>query len=203
MQGGYLAGGKEAGACIVDQRLLPRVTEGEVRMLMVGPALQYLIVKKPAGGGLSAVAGNATYTHHRAGRVEDPELRALEDAFLHTDLPQLKEHLGVRFLHLPLLWSVDYIVKDRDDGKPGDVWVVSEVNCSCVGIPKFQAACGGEKTLADVPDDDFCEASEVSDLIGELVIMRLENHKREQQEAKEKKTLSADEISASLGAIEQ
>ena len=29
-------------------------------------------------------------------------------------------------------------------------YVVGEFNCSCVGISKFQAVCGGEKTLANV-----------------------------------------------------
>jgi len=33
--GEYLKGGKEAGGQLVDQRLLPRISEGEVRMLMV------------------------------------------------------------------------------------------------------------------------------------------------------------------------
>ena len=33
--GKYLEGGKEAGGQLVDQRLLPRISEGEVRMLMV------------------------------------------------------------------------------------------------------------------------------------------------------------------------
>merc|ERR1719420_1471159 len=33
--GKYLEGGVEAGSQLVDQRLLPRITEGEVRMLMV------------------------------------------------------------------------------------------------------------------------------------------------------------------------
>ena len=45
-------------------------------------------------------------------------------------------------------------------------YVVGEFNCSCVGISKFQAVCGGEKTLADVPDEDYYEACLLTDLMG-------------------------------------
>ena len=54
--GGYLRG-RSADAHLVDQRLLPRVKEGEVRMLMVRDTLFEIIHKKPAEGGMSAVGG--------------------------------------------------------------------------------------------------------------------------------------------------
>ena len=38
--GKYLEGGKEAGGQLVDQRLLPRIDEGEVRSLMAGDTCQ-------------------------------------------------------------------------------------------------------------------------------------------------------------------
>jgi hypothetical protein len=56
--GKYLEGGKEAGGQLVDQRLLPRIDEGEVRILMAGDTCQMAIHKKPMGGGLSAVGGS-------------------------------------------------------------------------------------------------------------------------------------------------
>ena len=69
---------------------------------------------------------------------------------------------------LPLLWTCDYIPKNPDDWAkgpydrscPDDIteYTVGEFNCSCVGISKFQAVCGGEKTLADVPDEDYFDA---------------------------------------------
>merc|ERR1712118_599937 len=61
--GKYLEGGKEAGGQLVDQRLLPRIDEGEVRILMAGDTCQMAIHKKPMGGGLSAVGGNSEYTY--------------------------------------------------------------------------------------------------------------------------------------------
>ena len=45
-------------------------------------------------------------------------------------------------------------------------YVVGEFNCSCVGVSKFQAVCGGDKTLADVPDADYYEACKLTDLMG-------------------------------------
>merc|ERR1719453_1585517 len=56
--GRYLDGGKEAGGQLVDQRLLPRISEGEVRCLMSGDTCQMIIHKKPLAG-LSAVGGNS------------------------------------------------------------------------------------------------------------------------------------------------
>merc|ERR1719182_830704 len=63
--GKYLEGGKEAGGQLVDQRLLPRIEEGEVRILMAGDTCQMAIHKKPSGeGNLSAVGGNSDYTYY-------------------------------------------------------------------------------------------------------------------------------------------
>merc|ERR1711953_892371 len=57
--------------------------------------------------------------------------------------------------------------KDAEDGTPGKTeFVVGEFNCSCVGVSKFQAVCGGTKTLADVPDEDYFEACKLTDLMG-------------------------------------
>merc|ERR1719263_349486 len=62
--GKYLEGGKEAGGQLVDQRLLPRISEGEVRVLLAGDTCQMIIHKKPEGGGLSAVGGMSAYTYY-------------------------------------------------------------------------------------------------------------------------------------------
>merc|ERR1719453_2224210 len=43
--GKYLEGGKEAGGQLVDQRLLPRISEGEVRVLLAGDPCQMIIHK--------------------------------------------------------------------------------------------------------------------------------------------------------------
>ncbi|KAL3903396.1 MAG: hypothetical protein SGPRY_011692, partial [Prymnesium sp.] len=173
--GKYLEGGKAAGGQLVDQRLLPRISEGEVRMLMVGDVLQIIIHKKPEDG-LSAVGGNSLYTYYRPGA---PEYAELEQKFIKEDIPKIMDALSLSGEPLPLLWTGDFIPKDAEDGTPGKTeYVVGEFNCSCVGISKFQAVCGGEKTLADVPDDDYFEACELTDLMGTQALKMLAEHKK-------------------------
>jgi len=173
--GKYLEGGKEAGGQLVDQRLLPRIDEGEVRLLMVGDVCQMAIHKKPLEG-LSAVGGNSAYTYYTP---EDPKYSDLLGR-LYKDIPELMKVLDLEGQPLPLLWTADYIPKDpekqRFDGVDTE-YVVGEFNCSCVGISKFQAVCGGEKTLADVPDEDYYDACQLTDLMGVKAIEMIKKHK--------------------------
>ena len=71
--------------------------------------------------------------------------------------------------------------QDPDDGAPGETEYVysgdGTFNCSCVGISKFQAVCGGEKTLADVSDEDYFEACKLTDLMGVKAIEMLDKAK--------------------------
>ena len=83
-QGGYLL---EPHGCIVDQRLLPRIEEGEVRLLMIGDRCFEVIHKVPAEGGKSAVGGNAAYTHYD---LANPSWYAAIVDTLMSELPQLK-----------------------------------------------------------------------------------------------------------------
>jgi hypothetical protein len=62
--GQYFKGGKDAGGQLVDQRLLPRIVEGEVRMQMVGDKL-FAIIHKLPDGGMSAVGGNNIMTFYK------------------------------------------------------------------------------------------------------------------------------------------
>ena len=182
--GKYLEGGKEAGGQLVDQRLLPRIDEGEVRILMAGDTCQMAIHKKPMGGGLSAVGGNSEYTYYKP---TDAKYKGLVEK-LYADIPLLLPSLGLAGEPLPLLWTCDYIPKNPDDWAAGPYdrscpdetteYTVGEFNCSCVGISMFQAVCGGEKTLADVPDADYFEACELTDLMGVKAIEMLSKAKK-------------------------
>ena len=181
--GKYLEGGKEAGGQLVDQRLLPRIDEGEVRILMAGDTCQMAIHKKPMGGGLSAVGGNSEYTYYKP---TDAKYKGLVEK-LYADIPELLPSLGLAGEPLPLLWTCDYIPKNPDDWELGPYdrscpdekteYTVGEFNCSCVGISMFQAVCGGEKTLADVPDEDYFEACQLTDLMGVKAIEMLDKTK--------------------------
>jgi len=180
--GEYLKGGKEAGGQLVDQRLLPRIEEGEVRILMAGDTCQMAIHKKPQGGGLSAVGGNSDYTYYTP---EDAKYKNMI-ATLYKDIPTLLPAMGLGGEPLPLLWTCDYIPKNPEgwDKKENaddatTEYVVGEFNCSCVGISMFQAVCGGEKTLADVPDEDYFEACKLTDLMGVKAIEMLDKSKKQ------------------------
>merc|ERR1719353_2329342 len=178
--GKYLEGGKEAGGQLVDQRLLPRIDEGEVRILMAGDTCQMAIHKKPMGGGLSAVGGNSEYTYYKP---TDDKYKGLVEK-LYADIPDLLPSLGLGGEPLPLLWTCDYIPKNPDDWAKGPYdrscpdaqteYTVGEFNCSCVGISKFQAVCGGDQTLANVSDEDYFDACELTDLMGIKAIEMLE-----------------------------
>ena len=181
--GEYLKGGKEAGGQLVDQRLLPRIDEGEVRILMAGDTCQMAIHKKPLGGGLSAVGGNSAYTYYKP---DDAKYKDLVQK-LYADIPTLLPCMGLEGEPLPLLWTADYIPKNPDDWAAGlydrscgddkTEYTVGEFNCSCVGISKFQAVCGGEQTLADVSDEDYFDACELTDLMGVKAIEMLDKAK--------------------------
>jgi len=181
--GEYLKGGKEAGGQLVDQRLLPRIDEGEVRILMAGDTCQMAIHKKPQGGGLSAVGGNSDYTYFTP---SDAKYQGLISK-LYADIPTLLPSLGLEGEPLPLLWTCDYIPKNPDNWEKGPYdrscpddkteYTVGEFNCSCVGISMFQAVCGGDKTLADVPDEDYFEACKLTDLMGVKAIEMLDKAK--------------------------
>jgi len=177
--GKYLEGGKEAGGQLVDQRLLPRIDEGEVRILMAGDTCQMAIHKKPLEG-LSAVGGNSAYTYYKP---EDPMYKSMIQT-LYSDIPSLLPAMGLEGEPLPLLWTCDYIPKNPEGWSKSEnasdaetLYVVGEFNCSCVGISKFQAVCGGEKTLADVSDEDYFDACELTDLMGVKAIEMLKKAK--------------------------
>lgn len=174
--GQYLKGGKEAGGQLVDQRLLPRISEGEVRVLMSGDTCQMCIHKKPEGG-LSAVGGNSAYTFYDP---SDPKYADLLAKLMKDIENGIMDALDLKGEPLPLLWTCDYIPKDPENPETAKVdteYVVGEFNCSCVGVSKFQAVCGGEQTLADVSDEDYYDGCKLTDLMGAQAIKMIDKLK--------------------------
>ena len=115
---------------LIDQRFLPRIVEGELRVNMIYDTPIEIIHKKPAEGGISAtLASGAKYVSYSP---TDPQFDVLMTKFK-TDLPKIMPALGMEKDPLPLIWTADFILGDKtDDGK--DTYVVGEFNCSCVGI---------------------------------------------------------------------
>lgn len=112
---------------LVDMRFLPRIKEGEIRILMLYKDPIYVVHKKPAEG---ADAFSATLFSGAKYRYDKPEDWAhLVDYFL-RQLPEIKAKLGN--YDLPLIWTADFILDTDSNGK--DVYVLGEINCSCVGF---------------------------------------------------------------------
>lgn len=112
---------------LVDMRFLPRIKEGEVRILMVGPHPIFVVHKKPAD---SADAFSATLFSGAKYTYDSPEKwKTLVDFFLET-LPMIKQALDEK--EVPLIWTADFIFDTDENGK--DKYVLGEINCSCVGF---------------------------------------------------------------------
>ena len=116
---------------LIDQRFLPRIVEGELRVNMIYDKPTEIVHKKPAEGGISAtLKSGAKYVSYQP---DDPQFAVLMDNFVNKDLPQIMPALGMEGLPIPLIWTSDFILGDKtEDG--ADTYFVGEFNCSCVGI---------------------------------------------------------------------
>jgi hypothetical protein len=114
-------------AGFVGCRYLERIAEGEIRVLLVNDKAVSVVHKKPQDGGFSATLfAGAEY------KYESPEDAKWKDVVNLTKdgLKELTPYL--RGQNFPLLWTMDYILDYKEDGS--DKYVLSEINCSCVGI---------------------------------------------------------------------
>ncbi|GMH33803.1 hypothetical protein BSKO_01637 [Bryopsis sp. KO-2023] len=116
---------------LIDQRFLPRIVEGELRVNMIYDTPTEIVHKKPVDGGISAtLASGAKYVSYKP---DDPQFAVLMDNFINKDLPKIMPALGMNDEPIPLIWTSDFILGEKtSDGK--DTYFVGEFNCSCVGI---------------------------------------------------------------------
>lgn len=118
----YLVG---ENGMLVDMPFLPRISEGEVRIVLVGKEPIFVVHKKPKEGTFSATLGSgAEYDYQKAEMW--PELMAVFNA----SIPIMREKLGG--LDTPLIWTADFILDTDSQGK--DTYILGEMNCSCVGF---------------------------------------------------------------------
>jgi len=112
---------------LVDMTFLPRIKEGEIRILMLYKTPVYVVHKKPAQG---EDAFSATLFSGAKYRYDDPkDWQDLINWFL-AQLPDIRNKLGN--YDLPLIWTADFILDTDEEGK--DKYVLGEINCSCVGF---------------------------------------------------------------------
>lgn len=120
----YIVG---ANGMLVDMPFLPRIKEGEIRLLMLRDKPVNVVHKKPAE---DADAFSATLFSGAQYRYDAPdEWLELVQGFL-TQLPEVTALLGG--YDLPLIWTADFILDTDAEGN--DTYILGEMNCSCVGF---------------------------------------------------------------------
>jgi len=108
-------------------RYLERIVEGEIRVLLVNDKPISVVHKKPQEGEFSATLfSGAKYKYESPKEEKWKEVINLTNKGLKDLKPFLKGQ------NYPLLWTMDYILDYKKDGS--DKYVLSEINCSCVGI---------------------------------------------------------------------
>lgn len=139
---------------VVDMRFMPRITEGEVRILMVGEKPVFVVHKKPAeaeGAFSATLFSGAKYTY------DEPEAWAdLVDNFKQS-LPMVKEKLGD--FEAPLIWTADFMLDTDENGN--DTYVLGEFNCSCVGFTSHIES-GVQETIAEEVERRLTEHAKAS-----------------------------------------
>lgn len=112
---------------LVDMKFMPRIVEGEIRILMVGMTPVFVVHKKPAeteGAFSATLFSGARYTYDTPDKWSE-----LVDHFI-AEFPKVTERLG--HIGSPLIWTADFMLDTAPDGS--DTYVLGEFNCSCVGF---------------------------------------------------------------------
>lgn len=120
----YLAGDDDV---VVDMRFLPRIIEGEIRILMVGEQPVSVVHKKPAeqeGAFSATLFSGANYTYDDPGNWQ-PLISHFMRAY-----PAARRVLGD--IRTPLIWTADFMLDT--DATGDDTYVLGEFNCSCAGF---------------------------------------------------------------------
>ncbi len=112
---------------LVDMKFLPRIVEGEIRILMINDKPVNVVHKKPAEG---ADAFSATLFSGAKYRYDTPEDWPVLIKLFKEKLPLVIEILGN--YDLPLIWTADFILDTDENGN--DRYILGEMNCSCVGF---------------------------------------------------------------------
>ncbi|WP_196887190.1 Cj0069 family protein [Aureivirga sp. CE67] len=116
---------------ILDTPFLERIIEGEIRVIMLKDKIVNIVHKKPADvpdAFSAALFSGAIY------RYDKPEKWPDLVKLVTKNIPLIQEKLGGH--ELPLFWTADFIL-DTDKNTKEDVYVLDEINASCVGFTTF------------------------------------------------------------------
>jgi len=114
---------------IIDMEYLPRIREGEIRLILAGRRVVYVVEKRPAqidqtGEGFSANL-DAGAKHIWSGPEKWPQV--VLPFYEHLD--EMMQRMGAK--NPPALWTADFIRRGTSDDT---TFVLSEVNANCVGF---------------------------------------------------------------------
>jgi hypothetical protein len=170
--GKYLAGGKEAGGMVLDQKFYPRVVEGELRITLVGNSVW-------SAEHATKVEGTNTLTNNLLGHAYEPvsltdgRYKAVIEQFT-RDFNKIAPAVGLREYDNPLLWNVELVnssEKGCDVAK--EKWVAIDINCYCVGMNECTAAICTESSpdasWINLSDKDKEACKHIGDFIGKQV----------------------------------
>ena len=116
---------------LLDMPFLARIVEGEIRVLMLRDTVVNVVHKKPAD---TKDAFSATLFSGAKYRYDKPEQWPDLVDSVTKSLPLIQSRLGN--YDLPLIWTADFILDtDKKTGK--DVYILGEINASCVGFSTF------------------------------------------------------------------
>ena len=113
---------------VLDMPFLPRITEGEIRILMLRDEVVHVVHKQPVD---TPDAFSATLFSGAKYRYDEPEKWPELVELITNNIKFLQERLGG--YDLPLIWTADFIL-DTDLETGDDKYVLGEINASCVGF---------------------------------------------------------------------
>lgn len=96
--------------------------------MMVGDKPIFVVHKKPAD---TEDAFSATLFSGAKYVYDSPEKWSTLITLFRKMLPTISEKLG-GFQDRPLIWTADFILDNDSDGN--DLYILGEINCSCVGF---------------------------------------------------------------------
>eukprot|EP00854_Cymbomonas_tetramitiformis_P007369 gene7369-8771_t len=122
----------------LEQRYLPRIQNGELRLVFVRDRLVETLLRTPAPRGSSTIGGVSRTRFVAECAPDDAVYREVAHHFQIYGLREMYRLLfdGIDSVVLPSLWCVD-LIRDGDGA-----YKVCEFNCTCVGLLQFLAGCG-------------------------------------------------------------
>lgn len=113
---------------VLDMPFLPRIVEGEIRVLLLRDTIVNIVHKKPAN---KKGAFSATLFSGAEYRYDSPDKWPDLVEVVNKNISKIQRALGD--YDLPLLWTVDFILDGNEKSKNAG-YVLSEINASCVGF---------------------------------------------------------------------